>query len=112
MADRREGRPRSARELIEEMSSRSDLRYGARRVDAVDALRESLDEVLGAGLAARCRIDSIFGTEARITCRDNSTAMRVRFYVPDILKAVASRLDAADVVTVRVTVGMHGWDDA
>ena len=70
------------REMIDRMSSRSDLRFGARRVDAVDALRESLDQVLGTNLAARCRVESIFGTEARVACRDNSTAMRVRFYVP------------------------------
>lgn len=112
MADRREGRPRSVRELVDRMSSRSDMRFGARRVNAVDALRESMDEVLGCGVAARCRIDSIFGTEARIACRDNSTAMRVRFYVPDILKSLAARLDAADVTAIRVTVAMHGWDDA
>ena len=92
------------------MSSRSDFQFGARRVDAVDALRESLDEVLGADVAARCRIESMFGTEARITCRDNSTAMRVRFYVPDVLKSVGSRLDPADVTAIRVTVSTSGWD--
>ena len=112
MADRRDGRPRSMRELIDRMSSRPDLHFGARRVDAVDALRESLDEVLGASVAARCRIESIFGTEARIACRDNPTAMRIRFYVPDLLDAVGSRLDAADVTAIRVTVTTHGWDDA
>ena len=111
MADRREGRPRSARELIDQMSTRPDLRFGARRVDAVDALAESLDEVLGPNVAARCRIESIFGAEARLACRDNSTAMRVRFYVPDLLKSVGSRLDASDVTAIRVTVSMHGWDD-
>lgn len=94
------------------MSTRPDLRFGARRVDAVDALAESLDEVLGPGVAARCRIESIFGAEARIACRDNATAMRVRFYVPDLLKSVASRLDASDVTAIRVTVNMHGWNDA
>lgn len=112
MAERREGRPRSTRELIERMSTRPDLQFGARRVDAVDALAESLNEVLGPSVAARCRIESIFGAEARLACRDNSTAMRVRFYVPDLLKAVASRLDASDVTAIRVTVGMRGWDDA
>lgn len=111
MADRREGRPRSTRELIDQMSTRADLQFGARRVDAVDALRESLDEVLGASVAARCRIEAMFGTEARLACRDNATAMRVRFYVPDLLKAVGSRLDAADVTAIRVTVSTHGWDD-
>ena len=112
MADRREGRPRSTRELIDRMSSRPDLRFGARRVDTVDALLESLDEVLGRATAARCRIVSIRGTEARIACRDNSTAMRIRFYVPDILDSVRSRLDADDVASLRVTVVTHGWDDA
>lgn len=111
MADRREGRPLSARELIDRMSTRPDLRFGARRVDAVDALRESLDEVLGSSLAARCRIEAVFGTEARIACRENSTAMRIRFYVPDILKAVGSRLEAADLTAIRVTATAHGWDD-
>jgi len=112
MADRREGRLRSARELIDQMSTRPDLRFGARRVDAVDALVESLDEVLGPSVAARCRVESIFGAEARLACRDNSTAMRVRFYVPDLLTSVASRLAASDVTSIRVTVSMHGWDDA
>ena len=100
------------REMIDRMSDRSDLRFGARRVDAVDALRESLDQVLGTNLAGRCRVESIFGTEARVACRDNSTAMRVRFYVPDILEAVGSRLDPADVTAIRVTVTTYGWDDA
>lgn len=99
------------RELIDRMSARPDLRFGARRVDAVDALRESMDEVLGGSVAARCRIESILGAEARLACRDNSTAMRVRFYVPDLLKSVRSRLDASDVTAIRVTVTTHGWDD-
>ena len=111
MADRGEGQPRSMRELIDRMSTRSDLQLGARRVDAVDALQASLDEVLGGDVAARCRIEAIFGTEARIACHSNSTAMRVRFYVPDILAAVRSRLDAADIAAIRVTVSIHGWDD-
>ncbi len=100
------------RELIDRMSSRSDLRFGARRVDTVDALRESLNQVLGGNVAARCRVESIRGTEARVACRDNATAMRIRFYVPDILASVTSRLDASDVTAIRVTVSTHGWDDA
>lgn len=94
------------------MSTRADLQFGARRVDAVDALRESMDEVLGGAVAARCRIESMFGTEARIACRDNATAMRVRFYVPELLRAVGSRLAPSDVTAIRVTVATHGWDDA
>ncbi len=93
------------------MSTRADLQFGARRVDAVDALRESMDEVLGSGVAARCRVESMFGTEARIACRDNSTAMRVRFYVPELLRVVGSRLGPSDVSAIRVTVVTHGWDD-
>lgn len=112
MADRREGRPRSVRELVDRMASRSDMRFGARRVGAVDALRESMEEVLGCRVAARCRIESMFGTEARVACRDNATALRVRFYVPDLLSAVGARLDAADVTSIRVTVATHGWNDA
>lgn len=94
------------------MASRSDMRFGARRVDAVDALQESMDEVLGCGVATRCRIESMFGTEARIACRDNAMAMRVRFYVPELLRAVGSRLGPSDVTAIRVIVATHGWDDA
>ena len=109
MADRRVGGPRSIRELVEGLSNRSDLRYGSRRVDAVDALREAVEEVLGTSVATRCRVRSITGTEARIEGRDNATAQRVRFYVPGILQAVRSRLDANDVISIRVTVNTHGW---
>ena len=111
MAERRVGGPRSIRELVGDLSSRADLRYGARRLDASDALRDSLHEVLGQSLAARCRIESIFGTEARIACRDNSTAMRVRFYVPAILVAARSRLAADDVTSIRVSVSLQGWNE-
>ena len=111
MADRRLGGPRSIRELVEGLSNRPDLRYGSRRVDAVDALREAVEEVLGTSVAARCRVRSITGTEARIECQDNATAQRVRFYVPDVLQAVRSRLDANDVTSIRVTVNTHGWSD-
>ena len=111
MADRREGRPRSIRDLVEGLSVRPDLRYGARRLDTADALREVLGEVLGTAVAARCRVGSINGTEVRLECRDNATAFRARFYVPDILQAVAARLEADDVKTIRVTVSAHGWPD-
>ncbi len=111
MADRREGRPRSIREVVEGLSNRPDLRYGARRLDAADALREVLDELLGTAVAGRCRVGSIIGTEARLECRDNATAFRVRFYVPDILEAVAARMEADDVQAIRVTVSAHGWRD-
>ncbi|MDE2869609.1 MAG: DUF721 domain-containing protein [Chloroflexota bacterium] len=109
MADRREGRPRSIREVVEGLSNRPDLRYGARRLDAADALREVLDELLGPAVAGRCRVGSIIGAEARLECRDNATGFRVRFYVPDILEAVAARLEAGDVRAIRVTVSAHGW---
>ena len=112
MAERREGGPRSIRELVEGLSSRADLRYGARRVSAVDALQDALREVAGGEVAARCRVGAIMGTQARVECRDNATAQRVRFYVPDILQAVRSRLDAADVTAIRVTVDTHGWTQA
>ena len=112
MAERRIGGPRSIRELVEGLSSRADLRYGARRVSAVDALQDALREVAGGEVAARCRVGAIMGTQARVECRDNATAQRVRFYVPDILQAVRSRLDAADVTAIRVTVDTHGWTEA
>ena len=112
MAERRIGGPRSIRELVEGLSSRADLRYGARRVSAVDALQDALREVAGEEVAARCRVGAIMGTQARVECRDNATAQRVRFYVPDILQAVRSRLDAADVTAIRVTVDTHGWTEA
>ena len=112
MAERRIGGPRSIRDLMVGLSNRADLRHGARRVDAVDALWESFREVVGEDVAARCRVGSIIGTEARIECRDNATAQRVRFYVPDILQAVHARLDANDVTAIRVTVATHGWSDA
>ena len=111
MADRRAGRPRSIREVLEGLSDRPDLRYGARRLDAADALRDVLGEVLGTAVAARCRVGSITGAEARLECRDNATAFRARFYVPDILEAVAARLAATDVQAIRVTVSAHGWPD-
>ena len=112
MAERRIGGPRSIRELVEGLSSRADLRYGARRVSAVDALQDALREVAGEEVAARCRVGAIMGTQARVECRDNATAQRVRFYVPDILQAIRSRLDAADVTAIRVTVDTHGWTEA
>jgi hypothetical protein len=111
VAERREGGPRRIGDLIQGMSTRADLRFGARRVDAVDALREALDEVLGESVAARCRAGSIIGTEARVECRDSATALRVRFQVPDILQTVRTRLVAADVTAIRVTVATHGWCD-
>jgi len=111
VADRRQGRPRSIREVVEGLSNRADLRYGARRLDAADVLRDVIREVLGTAVAARCRVGSIIGTEARLECGDNATAFRVRFYVPDILEAVAARLEADDVKTIRVTVSAHGWPD-
>lgn len=110
MADRRAGRPRSIREVLEGLSDRPDLRYGARRLDAADALRDVLGEVLGTAVAARCRVGSITGAEARLECRDNATAFRVRFYVPDILKAIRARLEADDVTAIRVTVSSHDWE--
>ena len=111
VADRREGRPRSIREVVEGLSNRADLRYGARRLDAADALRDVLGDVLGPAAAARCRVGSIIGAEARLECRDNATAFRLRFYVPGILEAVAARLEADDVQAIRVTVSAHGWPD-
>lgn len=112
MAERRVGQPRSIRELVGDLTNRADLRYGARRLDASDALREALGQVAGADVADRCRIESILGTEARIACRDNSTAMRVRFYVPDILIAARARLAADDVTAIRVSVSVQDWDEA
>ena len=110
MADRRDGRPRSIREVVEGLSNRPDLRYGARRLDSVDTVRDVLDQVLGPA-AARCRVGSIIGTEVSLECRDNATAFRLRFYIPDILEAVAARLEADDVQAIRVTVSAHGWPD-
>lgn len=111
MAERRVGGPRPIRDLVHGLADRADLRYGARRVDATDALRQALAESLGGSIAVRCRVGSIIGTEARIECRDNATALRVRFYVPNILQAVRARLDAADVTSIRVTVAPYGWSD-
>ena len=112
MAERRIGGPRSIRELVEGLSSRADLRYGARRVSAVDALQDALREVAGGEVAARCRVGAIMGTQARIECRDNATAQRVRFYVPDILNSVCSKLETQDIKSIRVTVATFGWTES
>ncbi len=101
--------PRGIRDVVRRLADRADLRYGARRVTAADALAAALAEVLGAERAAGCRVGAMIGAEARIECRENATAQRVRFQTPQILAAVQARLDADDVTALRVSVATESW---
>ena len=111
MADRRSGSPQSIRDLISRLRERPDIRLGVRRVLSADAAEMALVEVLGADLAARCRLGSIVGTVVTIECRSNAAAQRVQFTVPELLKRVRSLLSAGDVSDFRVVVNPEGWSD-
>jgi hypothetical protein len=111
MADRRARSPQSIRDLISKLKDRPDMRLGIRRVLSADAVEAALVEVLGADLAARCRMGSIIGTVVTIECRSNAAAQRVQFAVPELLKRVRSLLDSGDISDFRVVVNPEGWSD-
>ena len=100
---------RSLGELVQELCARPELRFGRRRVNALEAIERALADVVGADAPQRCRPGAIMGTTATLECRTNAVAQRLSLVAPDVLRRVCEILANDDVQAFRVTVEVDGW---
>ena len=75
---------------------------GLARPDAVRILQDSWSSLVGAKLAAGCRLDSLRGGRMTISVDDPAVAEHLRWQASD-LAAAATQLCGGDVVTEVVT---------
>jgi hypothetical protein len=95
---------------VEELSDRSDLRYGRRLLESTEAIQAALEDVVGKASDRRCRPGPSTGASFTLACRTNAAAQRVQLLVPEILRRVAELSGRDDVQALRVTVDPEGWD--
>jgi len=109
MAPRRSSGVRPLADFLAELADRSDMRYGRRRLETTQALRDALRVALGSDAPNRCRPGGYVGVVAIIDCRSSSTAQIVAMHLPQILDELHRRVSHTDVKELRLAIDQERW---
>jgi hypothetical protein len=92
--------------LRESHSGFSPLQKLLRQAANQDIWTATLRALLPDSMARDCRVTELRGTTLTIACRNNGSATRLRFMVPELLPALRELGDFRGVQDIRVRVSL------